>query len=170
MSKAASGKRLARAQPASVFDRLLDFEPDRQDEPPPGAREQARLYKDSIRRDLETLLNTQQPPQRLADSLPEIPTSLMQFGSSGFHGLMLATREQHLALAKSLQELIAVFEPRLKNVKVMLSEEQTRRTRSLALKIKGEARFSDMDEAVVFDTKLDPSTRQFRISGDTSRG
>lgn len=168
--KSARPSRAARLQPASVYDRLLDFEPDKPDDPSLGQREQLRRYRDSIRRDLEVLLNTQQPSQRLAKGLPELPTSLVQFGSTGFHGLMLATREQHMALARSLQTLIGIFEPRLKNVKVMLSEDRTRTSRSLALKIRGETRFADADEAVVFDTRLDPSTRQFRISGGAPRG
>lgn len=169
MVKTPQAGRGARLQPASVFDRLLDFEPDRLEEHAPSQREQLKRYKDSIRRDLEVLLNTQQPPQRLAERLPEIETSLVQFGSTGFHGLMLATREQHLALAKALQSLIGIFEPRLKNVKVILADDRARKTRSLNLRIKAETRFSDLDEPVVFDTRLDPSTRQFRI-GETANG
>lgn len=170
MAKLIHSSRQLPGRPPTVFDRLLDFDPDKPDEVQIGHREQLRRHRESIRRDLETLLNTQQPPQRLADGLPEIPTSLVQFGSTGFHGLMLATREQHVSLAKSLQNLIATFEPRLRNVKVSLADDRSRKARTLALKISAETRFADVDEPLAFDTQLDPATRQFRISGDAQRG
>lgn len=170
MSKPPAQNRKPRPQPPSLFDRLLDFEPDKSEEYAETLRQQLRGHKDSIRRDLEALLNTQQPPTRLAKDLPELPSSLMQYGSPGFHGLMLATKDQHLALARSLQELIATFEPRLQNVRVSLGEDKTKSMRALTLKIRAETRFDDSSESVIFDTQLDPSTRQFRIVGGDSRG
>lgn len=154
----------------SVFDRLLDLDPDRPQDARLSQRQLLQGHKNSIRRDLEVLLNTQQPSRRIADSRPEIPTSLLQYGSPGFHGLMLATREQHLALARSLQELIGIFEPRLRNVRVTLGDDKTRSLRALSLKIRAETRFDDTDETVTFDTQLDPSTRQFRVVGGASNG
>lgn len=154
----------------SVFDRLLDFDPDRTEDPRATQRQLLQSHKNSIRRDLEILLNSQQPSRRVADGRPEIPTSLLQYGSPGFHGLMLATKEQHLALAKSLQELIGIFEPRLRNVRVALGDERTKNLRALSLKIRAETRFDDADETVTFDTQLDPSTRQFRVIGSSSNG
>lgn len=170
MAKPLAPNRKPRPQPPSLLDRLLDFEPDRAEELPETTRQQLRGHKDSIRRDLEALLNTQQPPTRLAKDLAEIPSSLLQYGSPGFHGLMLATKEQHIALARSLQELIGIFEPRLQNVRVSLSDDKTKSLRALTLKIRADTRFDDSNETVIFDTQLDPSTRQFRISGSDSRG
>jgi type VI secretion system protein ImpF len=163
--------RSIRLQPPTVFDRLLDFEPDLAEDRPIAAREHARRHRDSIRRDLEILLNTQQPPRRLAEGTDELSTSLLQYGSPGFHGLMLATKQQHLALAKSLQTLIETFETRLRNVRVALGEDKSARVmRALHLKIHAAIRFDDLEEPVVFDTLLDPATRQFRISGSRANG
>jgi len=163
--------RSGRGQPASVLDRLLDFEPDRGEDMPQTQRQRLRALHDSIRRDLETLLNTQQPPTRLAAGKPEIGSSLVQYGSPGFHGLMLANRQQHLALARSLQDLISTFEPRLKSVRVLLGEDKvTSGIRSVRLRIHAETRFEDLDEPVVFDTQIDPATRQFRVGGGAGNG
>ncbi len=162
--------RSPRLQPPTVFDRLLDLDPDMPEDPQIGSREQLKRHRESVRRDLEILMNTQQPPQRLAAGREEIGRSLLQYGAPGFHGLMLATRAQHLALAKSLQDLIEVHETRLKNVRVALSDDKNKGMRALHLRVKADLKFDDTEETVVFDTLLDPATRQFRIGGVSVSG
>jgi type VI secretion system protein ImpF len=155
--------RTVRLQPLSVFDRLQDYEPDRLEDRFVGATEQIRQIKDGIRRDLEVLLNMQQPINKSMDSLPEIETSLLKYGTAGFHGLMLATKEQRYLLARSIQDLISVFEPRLLKVRVELGEGKSDNIRLLNLRIRAEFRFADDQEQIVFDTLLDPAIRQFKI-------
>jgi type VI secretion system protein ImpF len=150
-------------QSSSVFDRLLDFEPDMQAERPVGIGERLHRAKDSIRRDLEVLLNTQQPIGEEMKALPEIQTSLLKFGTPGFHGLMLATRQQRLRLAFAIQELINVFEPRLFKVSVGLGDEKSETNRLLHLRLRASFKFDDNEETLVFDTTLDPAIRQFKI-------
>lgn len=162
--------RTTRLQPPTVFDRLQDYDPDQPEDKPVATREHLRRHRESIRRDLEILLNTQQPPERLAKGKEELATSLLQYGAPGFHGLMLATKQQQVDLAKSLQTLIETFETRLKNVRVTLGEDKTRSMRTLHLKVRAEMRFDDTDEPVVFDTVIDPATRQFRISKAPKNG
>jgi type VI secretion system protein ImpF len=152
-----------RLQPLSVFDRLQDFDPDRAEDTIVGAAQQIRQIKDGIRRDLEVLLNTQQPINKNMETLPEIETSLLKYGTAGFHGLMLATKEQRFKLARSIQDLIGVFEPRLTKVRVELGDSKSDNIRLLNLRIRAEFRFADDRESVVFDTLLDPAIRQFKI-------
>jgi type VI secretion system protein ImpF len=148
---------------ASVYDRLLDFDPDMAADAPIGIGERLRRAKDSIRRDLEVLLNTQQPLGAEMTALPEIETSLLKFGTPGFHGLMLATRQQRMRLARSIQELINVFEPRLYKVSVGLGDEKAEANRLLHLRLRASFKFDDTEETLVFDTTLDPAIRQFKI-------
>lgn len=152
-----------RIQASSVFDRLLDFEPEIQAEKPVGIGERLRRSKDAIRRDLEVLLNTQQPLGDDMSALPEIQTSLLKYGTPGFHGLMLATRQQRQRLALAIQELITLFEPRLYKVAVGLGDEKADTNRLLHLRLRASFRFDDNEETLVFDTTLDPAIRQFKI-------
>jgi type VI secretion system protein ImpF len=152
-----------RMQSLSVFDRLLDMAPDMPADQAVSVGENMRRIKDAIRRDLETLLNTQQPIGSGGSALPEIDDSLLTFGTPGFHGLMLATKEQQYGLASSIQELIGVFEPRLKNVRVELGNDRFDNVRMLHLRIRARYHFDDGDETLVFDTVLDPAIRQFKI-------
>ncbi len=152
-----------RMQSLSVFDRLLDLAPDMPADQAVSAGENMRRIKDGIRRDLEVLLNTQQPLAAEKSDLPEIEQSLLKYGTPGFHGLMLATKEQQYGLAKSVQELIGVFEPRLKKVRVELGNDRFDNIRMLHLRIRAQYRFDDGDETLVFDTVLDPAIRQFKI-------
>jgi type VI secretion system protein ImpF len=152
-----------RAPSSSVFDRLLDFDPDMSTERQIGAGERLRNAKDAIRRDLEVLLNTQQPLGGDMAALPELQTSLLKFGTPGFHGLMLATRQQRLRLALAIQELIGVFEPRLFKVSVGLGDEKAETNRLLHLRLRASFKFDDNEEVLVFDTTLDPAIRQFKI-------
>lgn len=150
-------------QSTSVFDRLLDFDPDMSVERQIGTGERLRRARDAIRRDLEVLLNTQQPLGEDIGALPELQTSLLKFGTPGFHGLMLATRQQRLRLAYALQELINIFEPRLFKVSVGLGDEKAETDRLLHLRLRANFKFDDNEESLVFDTTLDPAIRQFKI-------
>jgi type VI secretion system protein ImpF len=152
-----------RMQSFSVFDRLLDLDPDLPADRAVSAGENMRRIKDHIRRDLEILLNTQQPLADGATVLPEIEHSLLRYGTPGFHGLMLATKEQQFRLAKSVQDLIRLHETRLKNVRVELGNDRPDNIRMLHLRIRADCHFDEGDETLVFDTVLDPAIRQFKI-------
>lgn len=153
----------ARAPVASVLDRLLDFEPDRPADDAASAAARLRDVRASVRRDLEILLNTQHRAD-LPDSLPELDTSLLRYGTPGFHGLMLATPEQQGMLAREIRRLVAAFEPRLTAVTVELDRKREAE-RALHLRIRARLRHGGADEPIVFDTRLDPAIRQFVIEG-----
>lgn len=152
----------ARRPAASVLDRLLDFAPDRPADDPIGATQAVREARASVRRDLEVLLNTQHRTDLPVAALPQLASSLLRFGTPGFHGLMLATREQQGRLAREIRRLIEAFEPRLADVSVEL-DGRREAERALHLKIRARLRHDDGDEAIVFDTRLDPAIRQFTV-------
>lgn len=156
----------------SVFDRLLDDAPERPADPPTTVGERLRRLKESVRRDLETLFNTQAPLEAIDAPQPEIERSLMGYGVPGFHGLDLATAERRRSLARSLGRIVAANEPRLHRVRVEVSE-GTREgagagaeARMLRLRVRGELVFDEVDEPVAFDTVLDPAVRQFQVRDD----
>ena len=152
-------------QPMSVFDRLLDEAPEkgRDDAAPRPVSQRLRAAREAIRRDLEALLNTQQPLGAAAPDLPEIATSLVRFGTPGFHGMGLSTELQQARLARSIEDIIGAFEPRLHGARVEIGEKKAEESRNLHLKISGKILFEGAGQSLVFDSFVDASTRQFSI-------
>ncbi|QND55167.1 type VI secretion system baseplate subunit TssE (plasmid) [Phyllobacterium sp. 628] len=149
----------------SVVDRLMDFDPDMMVDQPTTPREQINRIRESVRRDIESLLNSQQWPHSIEKELEELETSLLRFGTPGFHGLMLATTQQRLYLAEAIRKVIVAFDPRLARVRVGLGKARGDQDRVLDLRIEAEMLLPDGVEPIVFDTSLDPSTRHFLIGG-----
>ena len=81
-----------------------------------------------------------------------------------FHARSAATpRQQRMRLARSIQDLISIFEPRLYKVSVGLGDEKAETSRLLHLRLRANFKFDDNEEILVFDTTLDPAIRQFKI-------
>ncbi|MGN8024293.1 type VI secretion system baseplate subunit TssE [Phyllobacterium sp. 22229] len=149
----------------SVLDRLMDYDPDMTADQPLTPREQINRVRENVRRDIEALLNAQQWPHSIEKEFDELQTSLLRFGTPGFHGLMLATTQQRLHLAEAIRKVITAFDPRLARVRVGLGKSRGNQDRVLDLRIEAEMLLPDGVEAIVFDTSLDPATRHFMIGG-----
>lgn len=150
----------------SVLDRLMDLDPDMTVDQPSTPREKINRIRESVRKDIEALLNAQQWPHSIEKELEELHTSLLRFGTAGFHGLMLATTAQRLRLAEAIRKVIVAFDPRLTRVHVGLGKSRGgQQDRVLDLRIEAEMMLPDGVEPIVFDTSLDPTTRHFMIGG-----
>ena len=64
----------------SVLDRLIDDEPTATREPPKSRGQVLRDLKQSVRRDLENLLNTRQRCKSWPENLSELEVSLVNYG------------------------------------------------------------------------------------------
>ncbi|MEI4484324.1 MULTISPECIES: type VI secretion system baseplate subunit TssE [unclassified Phyllobacterium] len=149
----------------SVLDRLMDHDPDMMTDQPTTPRQKINNIRESVRKDIEALLNAQQWPHSIEKEFEELHTSLLRFGTAGFHGLMLATTEQRLRLAEAIRQVIVAFDPRLSHVQVGLGRNRNDQDRVLDLRIEAEMLFPDGIEPIIFDTSLDPTTRHFMIGG-----
>src|SRR5262245_10406087 len=95
----------------SILDRLIDDNPDVQQEPPAGRHQVLRELRESVRRDLETLLNTRIRPVDVPANLAHLKQSLVNFGVPDFTGMPLSAAEDREAFAKRLEKIIKDFEP-----------------------------------------------------------
>jgi type VI secretion system protein ImpF len=75
-------KRISSDQPLlpSILDRLLDDDPAIQTEPPTGRAQRLRELKQSVRRDLEWLLNTRPRGLLGGGKWPELSRSILNYG------------------------------------------------------------------------------------------
>ena len=97
----------------SLLDRLVDLEPRTSSETPPTWSESVRQLKNSLRHDLEWLLNTRRIPVDPPESFEELPRSLYNFGFPDITSLGRDSREVRVRLLRQVEETITTFEPRL---------------------------------------------------------
>src|SRR5208283_3179807 len=121
----------------SLLERLIDREPREQSEMAPTRAQSVRQLKASLRRDLEWLLNTRRNPEAAPDSLAETSRSLYNYGLPDFSALSLHSPRDRGQLLVQLERAVAVFEPRLRDVRVSMVEAPGSNSRTVHFQIEG---------------------------------
>ena len=147
----------------SVFDRLLDDEPDNSRETAASRRQILRELKLSVSRDLENLLNTRQRWGEWPETLTELEQSLVNYGIPDFTGVNMSIASERERLRGIIQRVIEQFEPRFQSVKVKLLENAESFDRTLRFRIDGLLAVDPAPEPVVFDSQLEPATSTFEV-------
>lgn len=150
----------------TILDRLLDDNPERQKDPPMSSGYVLRELKKSVRRDMENLLNTRYRCNDIPASLPELETSLVNYGIPDFTGASFANEEDRKELRRLIERIIRRFEPRFKEVTVHLDTRSGNRDRVIRFRIDGLLHADPAPEPIVFDTRLEPANNLFSITGD----
>lgn len=147
----------------SVLDSLLDANPDMENDPPSSLSDQIRTMRESIRRDLEALLNTRRRPVAPPPGLPELKDALVSYGMDGTVSANLVTDESKLSLARAIERRISMFETRLSDVHVTIVHNQGSVERTLRMRIQATFRLHDGMPPISFESTIDPSTQRFRL-------
>jgi type VI secretion system protein ImpF len=149
----------------SVLDRLLDYEPELSREPVASRAKSLRLLKQSVRRDLEWLLNTRRVATEIPSDLKEVSRSLANYGLPDFSGVSIDNPAEQKRMRREIEETIDTFEARLENVVVTL--EPVRETeRALRFRIDARLKVEPAPEPVTFDTVLQLGSGQYSVQGD----
>ena len=141
----------------SLVDRLADTE-----QWPETRATSISMYRESMKRDLEWLLNTRNPVIPELESYPATAASVLNFGLPdllSFDGS--AGREQN-ALTVALEKCIRTFEPRIHQPRVYLTRTDLL-SRSLRFHIEGQITYENMDEEVKFDTVLEMISGEYEV-------
>lgn len=152
----------------SILDRLIDHAPQTRVEALRSRTEVLRELRESVRRDLEHLLNTRQSGQPPSMRYPELAQSLLTFGVPDFTGAGLAVAQERQATIHAIEQAIRRFEPRLKSVRVQLSEDAGVLDRTLRFRIDAILNIQPAVAPVVFDSFVDPVTRNTDIRDSSS--
>lgn len=150
----------------SLFDKLFD------ERPFTAIRRQQSLdeLKDSVARDLESLLNTRTViDEDLVDAFPLALGSIASFGLNDFAGLSLASVNDRRRICQSIERAISRHEPRLREVQVSL-ELNRNAINALFFSIKALLVVRPAQEPVSFDALLQPTTLQYSIQQSRLRG
>ena len=145
----------------SLIDRLTSADPKLTPE---------RQLKASLRRDLEWLLNTRRIVVPPPESLVELNRSLYNFGLPDFSNYSLNSPKDRSKLVRALETTIAIFEPRLVDVKVTPMEMTGTSTRVMRFQIEGLLLMDPAPEQVSFDTVLQLISGEYQVKGEKNAG
>lgn len=146
----------------SIVDRLLDFEPKVSTEAPKSSSQSLRELKQSVRRDLEWLLNTRHTADKVPDGLEEVNKSIAVYGLPDFTGLSSKNADDRKSLINNIETALLIFEPRFMNLKVIL-EDLDSLERGVRFRIQAILRIEPTPEPVVFDTVLQMGSGEFKV-------
>lgn len=147
---------------ASILDRLLDDEPGNTQESVRHRVVVFRELKASVRRDLENLLNTRRFILMPPASYTEVNDSLLSYGLPDFSSRNPTQVSVMDQLRLEIVKTISRFEPRLKNVNVVVDSKD--HWRNLNFQISAVLVFGPVSEPVVFDTSFDLNRSSYSIS------
>lgn len=148
----------------SVLDRLIDDNPDAAQDPPRTRGQQLTALRDSVRRDLEALLNHHRRCISPPAALTELSQSVVEYGAPDFLALFTGASAFREQFRRSLEDIIRRYEPRFISVKVILKE-TSENDRTLRFRIEAVIYAEPAPEAVSFDSRLDPSSHAYSIGG-----
>jgi len=141
----------------SVLDRLMAVE-----EWPATRSQSLRYFKEALKRDLEWLLNTRQPPMPELAQYPLAKASVINFGLPDITSLGLSSASDHGRLRKAIEICLRNFEPRLMDVRVTLEGSDTA-DRRLRFHIEGNMKLDPAPEEISFDTVLELSSGEYKV-------
>lgn len=149
----------------SVLDRLLDDDPKHSAEIPLTRAQSLRKLKEGLRRDLEWLLNTRRTIDPVPDSARETARSVYHYGFADISSRSVLSSQDHNDLVREMESVIALFEPRLKRVKVRM-EPLADNSQSLRFVIDGLLNVDPAPEPVRFDTVLELGKGGYEVRGE----
>lgn len=147
----------------SILDRLMDDAPDNQTENDPGQHQLLKQLRDSVRRDLENLLNTRYYIIFPDETYNEVEKSLLNYGLPDLATINILDPRKREEFTQSLEKSLIEYEPRFKSVKVTHLENSDSIDRTLNFRIDAEIYAEPLPEVVVFDSVLESVTRVVNI-------
>jgi type VI secretion system protein ImpF len=140
---------------ALLFDRLTDHAPEKPVEEKPLRTLSADALRDSIRREVNRILNTRctTPP----DVLAAREWTILDYGLPDYSGSYTRSTSDQSRLEAAMTRAILTFEPRLINPSVSVLPELAGE-RTLFFEIQGGMRIGTQIEPVSFPLKLSPTS------------
>jgi type VI secretion system protein ImpF len=155
--RAGPAHRQARVQ-SPLLDRLIDDAPDQARDPALSAADSMLALRNSVRRDLEALLNARRRWRSWPTYMTQLATSPIGYGIPDFASGAFGDAQRREELRLEIEATIRRFEPRFLSVRVHLLEAQDKLDATLRLRIEAVLYAEPAPESVTFDTLVDPIT------------
>ncbi len=137
----------------SFFDRLLEAG---QDSHGPQGYSLEQMIS-ALRADLEDLLNTRQSQSLSTCIYPEVRRSILAYGLPDLNSIPEISGAASDSISSIIEAQVTLFEPRLRNVRAFIIEEEGENTRRVRFHIEGKLNVDPAPE-VGFETVLELST------------
>jgi type VI secretion system protein ImpF len=147
---------------APLFDRLTDLDPRSSVELRPLRTLDRRGLRDSVRRELERLLNTRSslPADRLAE---REPLTVLEYGIPDLSAFSAGDPEDQKRLVTVIARAVAAFEPRLRDTRVVF-ERLDGSGRLAEMRIEGILTVDAVSEPIAFPTLLTVKSGEASVS------
>lgn len=146
----------------SVLDRLVDHDPKALTEAPKARSTSLTELKQSVRRDLEWLLNTRCFSDMDNSELEETRKSVAFYGLPDITGMSVKSPAEQKRLTLAVESAIRIFEPRFLNLKITF-EPPTDASRQMQFRIEASLDMDPAPEPIAFDTVLQIGTGDFSV-------
>lgn len=150
----------------SILDRLIDLDPRSPADAPTSRTQSVRQLKASLRRDLEWLLNTRRNPDEVPENYEQVFRSLYNYGLPDVTALSSNSLRDRQRVLRTIEVAIAIFEPRLTNVRVRAVENASGGPRVLRFQIEALLQMDPAPEQIFFDTLLQLSSGEYQVKGE----
>jgi type VI secretion system protein ImpF len=148
-----------------LFDRLLDDGPDVRQPVSPNRAFDAHNLRESVRADLVRLLNTR---TNLRGNIRELARgTVLDYGVPNLSPISAASEQQRAGLAKQVEDVISAYEPRLRNVKVLVQMDKSDPRKLLGV-VYANLVIGNVVEPVYFPLALDATVKNIEIEGSGS--
>lgn len=147
----------------SILDRLIDSEPHVQVEADKNKHQQLRELRDSVRRDLENLLNTRYRVVEPPGEFTQLETSVLNYGLPDLATVNIVDLEKKKEFTQNLERILRTYEPRFKTVKVNYQDNKDGTDRTLRFRIDATLYADPAPEVIIFDSILEPVSRTVNV-------
>ena len=125
-------------------------------------REAIDRYKNSVKRDLEWLLNTRQVVDDRLPLYPEVSRSVYAYGLPDITSINVGSIHDQNELLRRMEKCIESFDNRLTKMEIIL-EPLVSLNRALRFSIRGTVLMDPAPEEIVIDTILDPTSGEYEV-------
>jgi len=147
----------------SVLDRLIDLDPKSTTEEEKSKYQQLKDLRQSVKRDLENLLNTRYRIVSPPEDFEEMQISILNYGLADLATVNITDVEKRKAFTRNLEYLLKTYEPRFKSVTVSYQDNKESTDRTLRFRIDATIYADPSPEVVVFDSVLEPVSRTVNV-------
>lgn len=147
----------------SILDRLFDDDPKNQVEAKLEHHQILKQLRNSIRRDLECLLNTRFHIIEPSSDLVEVQKSIFNYGLPDLATVNIMDVDRRKKFINHLENTLKRYEPRFKSVKVVFIDNEDSIDRTLRFRINTVIYADPLPEVVVYDSMLDSVTRSLNV-------
>jgi type VI secretion system protein ImpF len=139
----------------SLIDRLMDSE-----EMPTTRSASIQMFRNSIKRDVEWLLNSRTAFVPEIESYPLAANSVFTFGLPDVNELPGGNSANNVLAA--ISQTILIHEPRIREPRVSLTRTDTL-SRSLRFHVEGKLVLENSEEDITFDTLFEVTSGEYQV-------